>query len=67
VKPRGRAGKGVTVITGVPWLETELEKLAKTLKQRCGTGGTVKNGTIEIQRRPSGSDHCRIDRVWLGG
>ena len=46
---KGRAGKGVTVITGVPLAGTELEKLAKTLKQRCGTGGTVKNGTIEIQ------------------
>lgn len=46
---KGRAGKGVTVITGLPLAGTELEKLAKTLKQRCGTGGTVKNGTIEIQ------------------
>jgi translation initiation factor 1 len=46
---KGRAGKGVTVITGVPLAGTELEKLAKTLKQRCGTGGTVKNGMIEIQ------------------
>jgi translation initiation factor 1 len=46
---KGRAGKGVTVITGVPLNEAELEKLGKQLKQRCGTGGTVKNGTIEIQ------------------
>ncbi len=46
---KGRAGKGVTVITGVPLGEAELEKLGKQLKQRCGTGGTVKHGTIEIQ------------------
>lgn len=46
---KGRAGKGVTVITGVPLNSDELEKLGKQLKQRCGTGGTVKNGAIEIQ------------------
>ena len=46
---KGRAGKGVTVITGVPLAAAELDQLAKQLKQRCGTGGTVKNGTIEIQ------------------
>ncbi len=46
---KGRAGKGVTVITGVPLEGAALEQLGKRLKQRCGTGGTVKNGTIEIQ------------------
>ena len=46
---KGRAGKGVTVITGVPLGPADLDQLAKQLKQRCGTGGTVKNGTIEIQ------------------
>lgn len=46
---KGRAGKGVTVITGVPLGPAELDQLAKQLKQRCGTGGTVKDGTIEIQ------------------
>ncbi len=46
---KGRNGKGVTVITGVPLSLTELESLGKALKQRCGTGGTVKDGTIEIQ------------------
>lgn len=45
----GRGGKTVTVITGVPLAEPELKALAKTLKQRCGTGGAVKEGTIEIQ------------------
>ncbi|MCZ8130382.1 MAG: translation initiation factor Sui1 [Steroidobacteraceae bacterium] len=46
---QGRAGKGVTVVTGVPLGATELEQLAKALKQRCGSGGTVRDGTIEIQ------------------
>lgn len=46
---QGRAGKGVTVITGLPLAGAELEKLAKELKQRCGSGGTVRDGTVEIQ------------------
>jgi translation initiation factor 1 len=46
---KGRNGKGVTVITGVPLNESDLQVLGKQLKQRCGTGGTVKDGTIEIQ------------------
>ena len=46
---KGRKGKGVTLITGVPLEGAELKDLAKTLKQRCGSGGTVKNGVIEIQ------------------
>ena len=45
----GRKGKGVTVITGVPLGAEALQKLAKQLKQKCGAGGTVKAGTIEIQ------------------
>lgn len=45
----GRRGKGVTTIFDTPLDETGLKKLAATLKQRCGTGGTVKNGRIEIQ------------------
>jgi len=46
---KGRKGKGVTLITGIPLPSEELKKLAKTLKQKCGTGGTIKNGIIEIQ------------------
>ncbi len=46
---KGRKGKGVTLITGVPLAGEELKKLAKTLKQKCGTGGTIKDGVIEIQ------------------
>jgi len=46
---KGRKGKGVTLITGIPLADKELKELAKQLKQRCGTGGTVKDGVIEIQ------------------
>jgi len=46
---KGRKGKGVTLITGVPLAGEELKKLAKSLKQKCGTGGTIKDGIIEIQ------------------
>lgn len=46
---KGRKGKGMTVITGVPLHPDGLKDLAKKLKQKCGTGGTVKGYTIEIQ------------------
>ena len=46
---KGRKGKGVTVVTGVPLEGVELAALAKQLKNRCGAGGTVKDGVIEIQ------------------
>jgi predicted translation initiation factor SUI1 len=45
----GRRGKGVTTVFDVPLDEDGLKELAGTLKQRCGTGGTVKDGRIEIQ------------------
>lgn len=46
---KGRKGKGVTLVTGLPLENNSLKELAKKLKQKCGTGGTVKNGVIEIQ------------------
>jgi len=46
---KGRAGKGVTVITGLPLAAAVLEALATQLKKKCGSGGTVKEGVIEIQ------------------
>jgi len=46
---KGRKGKGVTLITGVPLATDELTALAKELKQSCGAGGTVREGVIEIQ------------------
>ena len=46
---KGRAGKGVTTVTGLPLAEAEVMALAAQLKKRCGSGGTVRNGVIEIQ------------------
>ncbi len=46
---KGRKGKGVTLVTGVPLDDAGIKALAKRLKQQCGSGGTVKDGTIEIQ------------------
>jgi translation initiation factor 1 len=46
---KGRNGKGVTVIKGVPLAGDELSALATRLKKRCGCGGTVDGAVIEIQ------------------
>lgn len=46
---KGRKGKGVTLIKGIPLALNDLKKLAKELKQKCGVGGAVKEGNIEIQ------------------
>lgn len=45
----GRKGKGVCVVTGLDLDDKALKDLAGALKKRCGCGGSVKNGTIEIQ------------------
>jgi len=46
---KGRKGKGVTLISGLPLDTNQLQSLGRELKQKCGSGGTVKNGVIEIQ------------------
>ena len=46
---KGRKGKGVTLITGIPLDDAALKSFAKKLKQRCGAGGAVKDGVVEIQ------------------
>ena len=46
---KGRRGKGVTLVTGLTEDNDGLKILVRKLKQRCGTGGTVKGVTIEIQ------------------
>ena len=45
----GRAGKAVTLVKKLILSEEALKALAKKLKQECGTGGTIKDGVIEIQ------------------
>ncbi len=46
---KGRGGKCVNVISGLGLESAELEALCTQLKKRCGTGGTTKDGVIEIQ------------------
>ena len=46
---KGRAGKGVTTVTGLALSPAQIDALASRLKKRCGTGGTVREGVIEIQ------------------
>jgi translation initiation factor 1 len=50
---KGRGGKTVTLVRGLPLAVSELSALAKRLKTVCGCGGTVKDGVIEVQ-----GDHC---------
>lgn len=53
---KGRGGKSVTVVKGLALDGAALNALGKQLRNACGSGGTVKDGVIEIQ-----GDHC--DRV----
>ena len=46
---KGRRGAGVTLVTGLPLTGSLLEDVGRHLKTRCGTGGTVKDGVVEIQ------------------
>ena len=50
---KGRGGKTVTLINGLALDEPGLIQLGKQLKAACGSGGTVKDGVIEVQ-----GDHC---------
>ena len=50
---KGRGGKTVTLVTGLALDEVALIQLGKQLKAACGSGGTVKDGVIEVQ-----GDHC---------
>jgi translation initiation factor 1 len=58
---KGRGGKTVTVTSGLPGSESALGTLAGELKRRCGCGGTMKDGIIEIQ-----GDHCDLLVAELG-
>ncbi len=52
---KGRGGKTVTVIKGLPLDALTLAQLGKQVKAACGSGGTVKDGVIEVQ-----GDHCEL-------
>jgi translation initiation factor 1 len=57
---KGRAGKGVTLVQGLGLEGDALTTLAKALKATCGSGGTVKDGVVEVQ-----GDHCDKVIAWL--
>ena len=61
---KGRGGKTVTRVEGVPLDDEALAQLGKQLRTTCGSGGTVKNGVIEVQ-----GDHCEkvIEALKQGG
>ena len=46
---KGRAGKTVTLVEGLTLSADQLDELARELRRACGTGGTIKDGAIEIQ------------------
>lgn len=50
----------MSLISGLPLAGAELKKLAKQLKQKCGSGGAIKNGVIEIQ-----GDHREVLKAEL--
>ena len=50
---KGRGGKAVTLVKGLALDEAALAQLGKKLKSACGSGGTVKDGVVEVQ-----GDHC---------
>jgi len=56
----GRGGKTVTVIRGVPLAGDALAVLGKQLRSACGTGGTLKDGVLELQ-----GDHRARVAAWL--
>ncbi|SDU18889.1 translation initiation factor Sui1 [Halopseudomonas salegens] len=57
---KGRGGKTVTTVAGVLLPVEELKALAKRMKTRCGCGGAVKEGVIEIQ-----GDQVELLCQWL--
>lgn len=57
---KGRGGKTVTSVTGIPLPAAELKDLAKQMKTRCGCGGSLKDGVVEIQ-----GDQVALLCVWL--
>jgi translation initiation factor 1 len=59
---KGRGGKAVTVVRGLALSDEALAALARKLKAACGSGGTVKDGAVEVQ-----GDHAEKVVAWLQG
>lgn len=57
---KGRGGKSVTVIRGLPLDVPALAQLGKQLRAACGSGGTAKDGVVEVQ-----GDHGVLVIAWL--
>ena len=62
LETKGRAGKGVTVVRGLALADADLQALGNQLKAACGSGGTVKDGAVEVQ-----GDHVVKVLAWLTG
>lgn len=60
LEKKGRGGKAVTVVYGLPRNEAFLKELSQTLKRTCGTGGAVTEDGVELQ----GDLRDRV-REWL--
>jgi translation initiation factor 1 len=59
---KGRKGKTVTTISGLPLSAVELKELAGRLKRKCGSGGSIRDGVVEIQ-----GDHVDLLLAELSG
>ncbi|MGZ8287881.1 MAG: translation initiation factor Sui1 [Telluria sp.] len=55
LQTKGRGGKAVTLVKGLALDAAQLAQLGKQLRSACGSGGTVKDGVLEVQ-----GDHCEL-------
>jgi translation initiation factor 1 len=61
IEKKGRKGKTVTIVRGLHFDPATIERIAKFLKERCATGGTVREGIVELQgdQRPRVAEELR--------